>query len=76
MRDWLRARRVEAVIPSNAARHKPYPLDRRTHRRRNVVERPICRLKNWRRTPPATTASRPTISPPSPSSQLSPNGPN
>jgi len=49
LRDWLRARRVEAVIPSNATRHRPYPLDRRAYRRRNVVERLICRLKNWRR---------------------------
>jgi transposase len=48
-RGWLKARRVEPVIPSNATRHKPYPLDRRIYRRRNVVERLICRLKNWRR---------------------------
>jgi transposase len=49
LRGWLRARRIKAVIPSNATRHKPYPLDRRAYRRRNVVERLICRLKNWRR---------------------------
>ena len=49
LRGWLWARRVKAVIPSNASRHRPYPLDRRAYRRRNVVERLICRLKNWRR---------------------------
>jgi transposase len=27
----------------------PYPLDRAVYRRRNLIERPFCRLKNWRR---------------------------
>ena len=49
LRGWLKARRVVAVIPSNATRRKPYPLDRGAYRRRNVVERLICRLKNRRR---------------------------
>ena len=49
LRNWLKARRIKAVIPSTATRHTPYPLDRRAYRRRNVVERLICRLKNWRR---------------------------
>ena len=49
LRDWLRTRRVQAVVPSNATRYKPYPLDRRAYQRRNVVERLICHLKNWRR---------------------------
>lgn len=29
LRDWLRARRVDAVIPASASRHQPYPLDHR-----------------------------------------------
>lgn len=37
------------MIPSDATRHKPYQLERRAYRRRNVVERLICCLKNWRR---------------------------
>ena len=49
LRRWLRARRVEAVIPSTATRTVPYPLDRRAYARRNLVERLIGRLKNWRR---------------------------
>lgn len=49
LRQWLKAKRVKAVIPSNATRHKPYPLDRRCYRRRNVIERMFCILKNWRR---------------------------
>jgi transposase len=27
----------------------PYPLDRAAYRRRNLIERLLCRLKNWRR---------------------------
>ena len=27
----------------------PYPLDRRAYKRRNIIERLFCRLKNWRR---------------------------
>lgn len=48
-RSWLKRRRVQPVIPSNATRNKPYPLDRVTYRRRNVIERMFGRLKNWRR---------------------------
>ncbi len=46
---WLAERRIKAVIPSTASRRTPYPLNRRIYRRRNVVERLFCRLKNWRR---------------------------
>ena len=27
----------------------PYALDRRAYKRRNVIERLFCQLKNWRR---------------------------
>ena len=27
----------------------PYPLDRAAYKRRNVIERLFCKLKNWRR---------------------------
>jgi transposase len=49
LRNWLRARRIKAVIPSNATRRTPYPLDRVAYRRRNVIERMFGKLKNWRR---------------------------
>ena len=45
----LDQRRITAVIPSTASRRTPYPLDRRAYRRRNVIERMFCKLKNWRR---------------------------
>lgn len=49
LRTWLRVRRIRAVIPSTATRTVPYPLDRTAYRRRNLIERLFCRLKNWRR---------------------------
>lgn len=49
LRRWLKGRRIKAVIPSNASRNKPHPLDRAAYRRRNVIERMFGRLKNWRR---------------------------
>ena len=49
LRNWLRRKRVKAVIPSTAARRTPYPLDRKAYKRRNVIERLFCKLKNWRR---------------------------
>ncbi len=49
LRNWLRARRIKAVIPSTATRTVPYPLDRAAYCRRNLIERLLCRLKNWRR---------------------------
>jgi transposase len=48
-RGLLAKRRIEAVIPSTASRKKPYPLDRAAYRRRNLIERMFCRLKDWRR---------------------------
>ena len=48
-RYWLKRRKIKAVIPSTATRRTPYPLDQKTYRRRNVIERMFCKLKNWRR---------------------------
>ncbi len=48
-RNWLAERHIEAVIPSTASRRTPYPIDRKAYRRRNVIERLFCKLKNWRR---------------------------
>jgi len=48
-RNWLKRRKIKAVIPSTTTRRTPYPLDRKTYRRRNVIERMFCKLKNWRR---------------------------
>ena len=42
-------RKVKAVVPSTASRRTPYPLDSRAYKRRNLIERMFCKLKNWRR---------------------------
>jgi transposase len=49
LRDWLRSRSIEAVIPGRAARSVAYPLNRTAYHRRNVIERMSGRLKNWKR---------------------------
>ncbi len=48
-RRWLKERDIEPVIPSTAARKRPYRLDQDAYRRRNLIERMFCRLKDWRR---------------------------
>ncbi|WP_394886139.1 IS5 family transposase [Mesorhizobium sp. AaZ16] len=49
LRNWLKRARIKAIIPSTAARRTPYPLDHKAYRRRNLIERMFCKLKNWRR---------------------------
>lgn len=49
LRDWLKVRRIKAVIPSTAIRFKPFPLGRRAYKRRNRIERLFCHLENRRR---------------------------
>ena len=49
LRRWLKHRKIRAAIPSTASRRTPYPLDRAAYKRRNVIERMFCKLKNWRR---------------------------
>ncbi len=49
LRNWLKQNKINPVIPSSATRKTPYPLDRKAYKRRNVIERLFCRLKNWRR---------------------------
>ena len=40
---------AEAVIPPSSDRVRQIPYDRLAYRRRNLVERLWCRLKDWRR---------------------------
>jgi transposase len=49
LRLWLKTRPIKTVILSTASGAKPYPLDRTAYKRRNVIERLFCCLKNWRR---------------------------
>lgn len=49
LRRWLNDRDIQAVIPSTATRKIPYPLDKAAYKRRNLVERLFCKIKDWRR---------------------------
>jgi putative transposase len=49
VRHAVEARGARANIPSQADRKHPAPFDPGLYKARNVVERAICRLKDWRR---------------------------
>jgi transposase len=49
LRDHLIARGIKPVIPNRRNRKQPFSFDAATYRRRNVVERTFCRLKDFRR---------------------------
>ena len=49
LRQRLERQGTEVVIPSTASRRRPYPLNRTAYKRRNVIERMFCRMKDWRR---------------------------
>ena len=77
LRRWLKHRKIRAAIPSTASRRTPYPLDRAAYKRRNVIERMFCKLKNWRLASQLdTTDLLETISPASLSPLSSSPGPN
>ena len=49
LRRWLADRGSRVMIPNRKNRKQPYPFDAVTYRRRNIVERTFCRLKDFRR---------------------------
>lgn len=49
LRDFLIARGTEPVIPNNPTRKHIQPFDPEAYKRRNIIERTFCRLKDWRR---------------------------
>lgn len=49
LRRWLLDRGTIPVIPNGPRRVRFHPFDRNTYRRRNLVERAFCRLKDFRR---------------------------
>ncbi len=52
IRDKIVAASVEAVIPAKSNRCNPAPHDREKYRWRNLIERLLDKLKNWRRIAP------------------------
>ncbi|SCB13961.1 IS5/IS1182 family transposase, partial [Rhizobium hainanense] len=49
LRDFLIGRGTEPVIPNNPTRKRVQPFDPVAYKRRNIIERAFCRLKDWRR---------------------------
>ncbi|AOF92472.1 transposase DDE domain protein (plasmid) [Sinorhizobium sp. RAC02] len=49
LRQYLLKRKTVPVIPNNPTRKRRHPFDERPYRRRNMIERTFCRLKDWRR---------------------------
>lgn len=49
LRQFLIEQGTTPVIPNNPTRKRQHPFDRDAYRRRNLIERMFCRLKDWRR---------------------------
>ena len=49
IRSFLLARGILPVIPNNPTRNQHHPFDRSAWRKRNLIERVFCRLKDFRR---------------------------
>jgi transposase len=49
LRQWLKARGTEPVIPPRSNRKVQYAYDRQLYRERNRIERSFCKLKDYRR---------------------------
>jgi transposase len=49
LRRLLAEKNIKAVIPNRCNRKQPFSFDAHTYKRRNVVERTFCRLKDFRR---------------------------
>jgi transposase len=49
LRQFLRERGSTPVIPNNPTRTRFHSFNRQAYKRRNLIERMFCRLKDWRR---------------------------
>jgi len=49
LRRFLHERGTLPVIPNNPTRKRFHAFDRKAYKRRNLIERAFCRLKDWRR---------------------------
>ena len=49
LRGFMVARGTTPVIPNNPTRKRHHPFDGHVYRKRNIIERAIGRLKDWRR---------------------------
>jgi putative transposase len=49
LRQFLLEPGTTPVIPNNPTRKRLHPFDAETYKLRNIIERALCRLKDWRR---------------------------
>lgn len=49
LRQFLLERGTQPVIPNNPTRKRFHPFDAEAYKRRNIIERALCKLKDWRR---------------------------
>ena len=49
LRQFLLGRGTLPVIPNNPTRKRHHPFDRQAYKKRNLIERAFCRLKDFRR---------------------------
>ena len=49
LRESLEKQNLKVIIPNRSNRKQPFAFDAATYKRRNVVERTFCRLKDFRR---------------------------
>lgn len=49
IRTFLKEHGIKPVIPGKSSRKRKIRHDRQAYKKRNVVERCFCRLKDWRR---------------------------
>ena len=49
LRPFLRARGTRPVNPEQPTRKRLHAFARNAYKRRNLIERAFCRLKDWRR---------------------------
>lgn len=60
LRQWLRQRGTEPVIPPRRNRKIQYECDKNIYKQRNVIERMFCRLRTGGASQPASTATSQT----------------
>ena len=49
LRQWLKDRGTEPVVPNKSNRKQPFTFDRKSYKQRHRIENAFCRLKDFRR---------------------------
>jgi transposase len=49
LRQWLKDRGTNPVIPNRSNRKQPFSFDKKSYKKRHLIENAFCRLKDFRR---------------------------